>query len=913
MLEDNLFGDLVPGNNVPNSSAPTYIPAPPKVPTPSAPDSPLDAEAKRLEIELKKQRLAKGEPAGAGEAELKAAEQKATFLTTNLLGNVNIMQKAVKADPSSTVPTWDQLAAGVLGSDIKNAYLPAQRQVIENSQRLITDAALTLGTGAAYTPEQIEAYRRGFFPQVWDKPETIQAKREALKTALVAARLGAGAGAGKIDEAMQMLGFSSDPISTETGALPTTVDTGAPKAEEDWPIGAVEGDWKRVDETTLQNIKTGERSLYTGTALVGGGEAKAKMDAEAKARAEAYRQKQDRTFGKDSPTKTMLVSGMSGKLSDEAAGIGAGLSRLLTGQNPIEGYITGRDAERLRIEDARSQLGGWGTAAEIGGGFLSFNPEAALAPATSALATFTQGAKAGAGGGALYGFGSGEGFGDSMEKAAVGSALGAFAGAAVPAIGMGASRLATPLGRDVDLAAAAQAENVRLRSPMLNDNSRRIKMGGLEGTSGGAPVIQRAIQETTDDISAAATRAGGPGAVYDDTGAAGEVVQSAGRRFIQRTKGVADRLYNRARSLAGPDATVTPREGLSQLRRELQDLRQAENVNSGEIDFINDVGADLTKGPLTVEAIRAIRQGIRGRINEKNLTSTQAEARAHRILDALQQDVTASLPSAAASAFRRADTYYRERMTHIDDVLEKFIGNTKAGQPRLSGEQAFSQLRSMTAKKGGDSRRLAALWRDMTPDEQADISATIMNAIGRRANQTDAPFSIDLFITQASSLSPSARRTIFGPSGAESVNRLIRLSRALQASQKEVNKTKSGSTVMRTIGGTLAAALMGGGGGAAVSGAGTGALVAGGTIAGMLAKVGANNLSARALMSPRVSTWLADVANATTGAQIQALGRRLGVIAAREPALANELVPLQQALSGQARVPLAAAEGEDEQ
>lgn len=212
MLEGNRFSDLIPGGNAPAGASPTFIPAPAKVPSPPQAMSPLDEEGKRLDNEIKRQKILKGEPPAPGEAELKAAEQKAAFLTTNLLGNVNIMQKAVTADPSVTAPTWDQLAVGILGDDVKNAYLPGQRQVIENSQRLITDAALTLGTGAAYTPEQIEAYRRGFFPQVGDKKEAIAAKREALRTALVAARIGAGAGAEKIDQAMLALGFSGDPL-----------------------------------------------------------------------------------------------------------------------------------------------------------------------------------------------------------------------------------------------------------------------------------------------------------------------------------------------------------------------------------------------------------------------------------------------------------------------------------------------------------------------------------------------------------------------------------------------------------------------------------------------------------------------------------------------------------------------------
>lgn len=878
MLEGNRFADLIPGNTVPNAGAPTFIPAPPKVPTPQAPDSPLDAEAKRLEIELKRQRLAKGEPAGPGEAELKAAEQKASFLTTNLLGNINIMQKAIKADPSATAPTWDQLAVGILGTDVKNAYLPAQRQVIENSQRLITDAALTLGTGAAYTPEQIEAYRRGFFPQVGDTKEAIAAKREALRTALVAARIGAGAGAAQIDQAMEMLGFSGDPLAPGAEALPTTVDTGAPK-----PVLDEQG--RPLMEVTIENP----------------------MEASADARrAEAYRQKQDRTFGPISPGETMLIHGMSGTLSDEAAGVGGFFSNLLTGQNPFTGYVTGRDAERLRIEDAREQLGGWGTAAEIGGGFLSFNPAAAMAAPASALAAFTQGAKGGAAGGAVFGFGSGEGFGDSLEKGAIGAGLGAGLGVALPAAGMAAERALGARGMAPDLAAAARAEQVRLRRPMFDERSR-IRAGRLESSTGSAPVIQRAMQETADDIEAAAGRVGGSGNVLEP-GPAGEQVQNAGRRFIQRTKGVADRLYNRARSLAG-DARVSPTNAIAQVDREIAELSQNPEMAQGQIEFLQRLRNDLAMdGGKTTESLRALRTSIRERVNEANLTATQAEARAHRVLDAVHQDL-ASLPNGAAQAFRRADMYYRERMVHIDDVLERFIGQTKAGQPRLSGEQALKQLKTM-ASPGGDGRRLAALWRDMTPDEQADVAATLMHSIGRR--DADAPFSVDLFLSHVRNLSPSARRTIFGPSGAESVNRLVTLSRSLQQAGREINRTKSGTTVKQAAGRAVAAALLGGGGGAMVGGAGTAGLAAGGAVAAMGAAAGLRNLSARALMSPRISAWLADVANATTPAQVQRLANRLGVIAAREPALAGELAPIQQQLSGQAAVP-ALAEGREDQ
>ena len=900
MLEGNRFGHLVPP-----SGGLEYKPPAPKLPTPDRPGEQeardLQNEARRIEIEKAKREAERDATFGIAKVEERRA--------AGFLGRMINAHSLFAGGVDTRSPAMQQLY-DVTPENFSNAYssTPEQRAAKGYIEDFIR-AKLRLESGAAIGKDELAREYPLYFPMPGDTAQDLERKKGQREQAIISMQAQAGAAAPdiaivggeqrlgggevlpatagsmgvipRLETALNLEGLGDKP---REGGLPTTVDTGAPK-----PVLDEQG--RPLMELTIENPLKPE-------------------DATAEERrAEAYRQKQDRTFGKEDPGKLLTVHGMSGTLSDEAAGLGTAVSHLLTGQNPITGYQTGRDAERLRIEDARNQLGGWGTAAEIGGGLLSFNPEVALAPATSVLATLTQGAKAGAAGGAVFGYGSGEGFGGSLESAAIGSAAGAALGAAFPAAGMGISRMAQPRGMDPDLANVARQEGVRLRRPMFDEDSR-IRTGNLESSTGSAPVIQRAMQETAGDIEAGVARVGGPGNVLE-TGPAGEQAQNAGRRFIQRTKGVADRLYNRARSLAGPDATVTPREGLNQLRRELLELRQAENVNAGEISFIEEIGADLTNGPLTVDAIRAIRQGIRGRINQQNLTATQADARAHRILDALHQDITSSLPSAASTAFRRADTYYRERMIHIDDILDRFIGNTKAGQPRLSGEQAFKQLKTM-ASPGGDGRRLAALWRDMSPDEQADVAATIMQSIGRR--DPDGPFSVDLFVSQVRNLSPSARRTIFGPSGADSINNLVRLSRSLQAAGSEINRTKSGTTLKQEVGQSVAAMLLGGGSGAMIGGGATAGLAAGGALAAMLARRGVRTLSARALMSPRISNWLADVANATTPRQIEVLSRRLGVIAAREPALAAELTPLQQALSGQVTpMPLAASDTEAEQ
>jgi hypothetical protein len=556
----------------------------------------------------------------------------------------------------------------------------------------------------------------------------------------------------------------------------------------------------------------------------------------------------------------------------------------------VEGYRLGRDAERLRVEDTRRQLGYGGTALEIGGSLLSGN-------LTGALATLPQMVRGGAGAGALAGYGSGEGLEDSL----IGAGVGAAGGAAVSGVLGGVANRLTPRGMDPRLAATAEAEQVRISQPMIEGNRRAVNRAGvLEADPATAEVIQGGFRNTSDDIERAVVRLGDGGTAQAEE-AMGETVQRGARAFIQRSKGVADRLYNRARTLAG-NATVTPRESLTQLRTELQQLSETPSVNQGEIAFINELGEDLTRGPLSVDAIRGMRTSIRGRINQQGLTASQADARAMRIMDALQRDAQASLPREAATAFRRADTFYRERMVHIDDVLDRFIGG-KNGIAKLSGQQAFDKIKALANK---DGRRLAAVMRDLSQQERLDVAATLANTIGR--SKEDTGFQLQKFLDHTGNLSPSARRTIFGPDGAESINRLRMLTQRLQDTRAQVNTSKTARPLMtlwRNGARTLVLGLMGGGVGA---GSTTAMVAAGAAGTAMAAQAGRRALSARALMSPRVSNWLAQTANVNTPAQAQNALRRLGTVIAREPELSVELTPVHRWLTEALTSPAAASE-----
>ncbi len=131
-------------------------------------------------------------PAGAAATE---GERKAATLLQRLNGSLQQLQAATTDDPTAAAPTVGASVAGSIpfvGDVARNSVNSAERQRVEAAQLDILDAALTLGTGAAYTREQLEGYRRAYFPQLGDKPDTIRDKQARLDNVIEAARIAAG-------------------------------------------------------------------------------------------------------------------------------------------------------------------------------------------------------------------------------------------------------------------------------------------------------------------------------------------------------------------------------------------------------------------------------------------------------------------------------------------------------------------------------------------------------------------------------------------------------------------------------------------------------------------------------------------------------------------------------------------------
>jgi hypothetical protein len=175
------------------------------------------AELMQLENKLYDMRIAERK-AGATSINMPSeSERTAGFLTNRVVNSLNQLQKVVGANPTAASPKFSAEAVKFLtGSDyLKNLANPESRQQVEAAQLEILDAALTLGTGAAYTREQLENYRRSYFPMLGDKPATVKDKQNRLQSLLESAMIKSGRAAPTMPSNMNAPAFDMDAIQRE--------------------------------------------------------------------------------------------------------------------------------------------------------------------------------------------------------------------------------------------------------------------------------------------------------------------------------------------------------------------------------------------------------------------------------------------------------------------------------------------------------------------------------------------------------------------------------------------------------------------------------------------------------------------------------------------------------------------------
>jgi len=133
------------------------------------------------------------EGGAAKPAKVTEGERKSATLLKRMEGSLSQLNSALEQDPKAQKPQLLSSGLRTIGLEaLGNVATSGKRQQVEAAQLDILDAALTLGTGAAYTREQLEGYRKSYFPQIGDNPATVADKNDRLNNVIEAAKIAAG-------------------------------------------------------------------------------------------------------------------------------------------------------------------------------------------------------------------------------------------------------------------------------------------------------------------------------------------------------------------------------------------------------------------------------------------------------------------------------------------------------------------------------------------------------------------------------------------------------------------------------------------------------------------------------------------------------------------------------------------------
>lgn len=305
---------------------------------------------------------------------------------------------------------------------------------------------------------------------------------------------------------------------------------------------------------------------------------------------------------------------------------------------------------------------------------------------------------------------------------------------------------------------------------------------------------------------------------------------------------------------------------------------------------------DADQHVLRFNDLRRLRTWVREARRDPSLRQNINEASLSRLEGALTQDIMTSAEALGgrvlADKLRRVDQFYRAGQQRIQQALEPFA--------RGGGRQAYDRILAL-AREGGrqNSQALLSLKRTLRPDEWREVSATVIDDMGRVTKGSgnvleEGAFSIERFVTEYARLSPDGRRALFGSYGggaarrvgaapapgaddlAASLDNLARVAGYLKQVRGFTNYSRSGSSIQNIS--TLGA--FGGASWAAITGNPS-------ALAGLAAMGLTARLTGELLTNPSFVRWLTSAARASgkPGGMRGAM-RNLSRLATSDPAIA---------------------------
>lgn len=835
------------------------------------------------------------------------AEKTAAFLATRVAGGMDDLSRVIDKTPSAASPELDSELFG-FNPGMRNFFNSGPRQQVEAAQNDVLDAALTLGTGAAYTKEQLAGYRESYFPQYWDTEDTIADKEVRLRRLLESAKVKAGGAAPQIDQALAKVAALSArsqgldkaaPDQKKQEMLGTLVPLDVAKKLEEG--GLTDEQKAAYDAFNRANPNATADQLRSFAASIGMADlenaediVKARDEGGGLPAAEGGKIRPPdisdaRGRGGFSEGADAAVRGAADTLSlGFADEITAGAKTVFGGGTMDENLARERAIDAYDAENSPWLRGG----GQLAGGLLFPVGRGATAPGELA--------KIGGLTGAGYGFGSGEDMGERVGGAALGGTSGA-------ALGFGAGKLfekLRPIGgggpggnRAVDTARDVSEASADLGIDMLPADAggplTRTLTTVARTTPGGAVPITKAAQRSQRQAGDALDKIASREGEVLDAENMGNAVREGALKFRSGSRNSIGRVYDKAAEEAG-DARVTPSKAIEALDANIAELSEVPGETEG-LPILEKLRADLAKrGTVTVNGLRGMRTQYRQKFAKDNLRGSDIERRVMSVIDAASDDLITSLEAqgktSAARTYAEADRQWAERIKTLDDVIMPIIG--KKGEK--SGEQIASAL---NAAAKGNNARLAKLFETL-PEEEAGIArATMIDNLGKAGpgaqNAGGDAFSFNSFLTNWNKLGNSAKNSLFRGENREAIDQFALLADRAKAASKYQNYSNTGLAVMgAATGGTAIASVF--------------------TLGKVLA---AQYAAGRLLASPKVAKALLKIAQAKNPAAVSARIDALSSVAAREPVLSNEIGQLQQKLMSAMNDnrPISAAASDDDE
>lgn len=439
------------------------------------------------------------------------------------------------------------------------------------------------------------------------------------------------------------------------------------------------------------------------------------------------------------------------------------------------------------------------------------------------------------------------------------------------------------------LLAAAERQNVRLMPADVGGPTiQRLTAGTQQSVTGTAPITEAAAQ-TAEDIAAAAGRAADTTGTVGTSFETGSRLKDAALLFATQTSQRGGRLYDRVRDMA-QDVVFRPINAVKEIDRKIDQLRLKNDPSDPLLRYLEDKRTQLSQ-PFGYEGLKGVLSDLKKDHRQREdllLRSSDAKRELGDVVRSLETDMTQTLVDAgkpnAASAFKTANQYWRQRVETIDDALEPILGN------KSSGEQVIASINTMSRGGKGGVARLGRVLNSLPEADRGDVRATIIDGIG----MVDGKFSPAAFVKNWEKITPEAKQSLFGKDKLllRSLDDIALLSSETKQAQRFLNASQTaGALQVNNIFNQLGGALTVGG-----AATGTGALTGAG-IATILTPLVVGRLSAKALTSQRLVRYLADAPKKVKSADQFRAG--LLDIASKTPAISAELEAIANEMGGQ--------------